>query len=264
MNNPAYLLSLRQQYGNVSAEKLTQIAQMMQDFSAAQSEVMGARGSMPPADLNQKMQALQKDRDAAITRLLSPEEYEDYLLRSSPTAITLRNQLQAFNATEAEYKAIFQLQKEFDDRYTGQPMTPDLARSRAQAQVDLRQQIVAALGPERGNDYTLSLEPGSAQLTKMVNRLQLPTSSVAELLAVQKEIQAKAQAASRGAAPADRETAIAALRAEASARIGGIVGASGLEVYKQYGGSWLSSPTLSGQAAPVAAPRGGGALNIAQ
>lgn len=257
--------SFARQYGDLQVEKITQLSQIMQDFSQQQSEVyglsVGGYSVRLPED-NAKLAQIEKDRRAAIVSLLTPEELENYDLRSSNSASQLKSQLVAFEPSEDEYRTLFRLQQTFDDKYPNSllmgSVSQDLLRERSQAQQKLKEDMAAALPPDRAEAYRLSTENGATTVARIVNRLEMPLSTVAQVMAVQKEIQAQANAlrTDRTLTPDVRNQALAALQQQANTQIANKIGANGLAAYKSAAGSWIQNlvppPPLVRGGAPAA------------
>jgi hypothetical protein len=185
-------------------------------------------------------------RTLAFRPVKSPEEFEEYALRGSRTAMQLRNNLVAFDATEQEFRALFKLQSAFDEQYgiyRGMS-SPEQGRVRAAAQRELMDQFKATLGETRFAEYQRSTDFNCRQTSQLVARLALPPETVNEGYAVQQEIQRKIADVGRNAVSAEERFAQrSALAAEAEAKITAKLGTAGYEAYKQYGGSWLQRLT---------------------
>jgi hypothetical protein len=252
--------SLQREYGEISLHKIIQIQEIMQESSLQQAEVygnlVGGYSVRLPEDAA-RLAEIEKERRAAIVALLSPAELEQYDLRASSTALTLRNQLIAFEPTEDEYLRLFRLQQAFDEKYPASAAAGDmnqiLERSRAQQQ--LRQDMAAALPPDRREAYSLLTEGSATTVARLVNRLDLPMSTVAQVMTVQREIQAQANAVrvDPTLSVETRNQALAALQQQAGERIAGHIGANGLAAYRTSAGAWITNLL------PPAAPARGGA-----
>lgn len=262
-NDPLSLVSQRRRLGEVPAEKLPELKQLLRDFDERRSDVVMA-GTMLGSD-REKLAALEKEQYAAISKLLTPAELEEYDLRASNTANSLRSQLAIFNPTEQEFRAIFKLQRPFDEQYQrvfDTPMTPEIARQRSEGQKQLQQDIKTLLGPERAQDYERSIDYNYQQASRLVARLELPPETTNQLYAVQKETQARQmEIYGDRTLPAQERTAkLTALHEEATAKVTPLLGGNrGLEAYKQYGGSWLQ--TLVPRPAQ-GAEGGGGVISV--
>jgi hypothetical protein len=263
---------LRRQLPGFSEDTVAAIERIQQETQRRRNELMASVQSSGgiTTELRTSLLSLDKDQRAEIAQLLTPQEFEDYELRTSNTAINLRYQLGGLNPTEDEFRTLFRLQHAFDEQYTLSPFgdTPpeqlrDVMARRAEAQKQLTQQIQAVLGESRYADYLRSTDSSFQQTSRLVARLELPPESATQVYTVQKEMQERVRAlqTDRALPAEDRNAQLAALAGEAQSRIGAVLGPRGYEAYKQYGGTWLQQL----QPRPTPAPRpiertGGGGL----
>ena len=235
-------IAQRNQYGDLPQEKLDRLQAITSDYGNLQSKIyVDANGVMLPED-REKLALLEKEMRADVAQILTPQELEEYDLRSSRTANQLRSQLTILNPTEQEYRALVKLQLDFDRRQSAASGTPSVS-SLASGQ-QLQAQIQAALGPERYAAYQQATDPGSQQLNRLVLRLDLPISAAQQVTNVQKDVQQRATTLVQQAdlAPDQRSAQLAALAAEATKKISSALGGQrGFDAYKQYGGAWLQS-----------------------
>jgi hypothetical protein len=199
---------------------------------------------MLPED-REKLAYLEKEKLADIAKTLTPQEFEDYQLRSSNTANQLRGQLGSFNTTEAEFRALYQAAVAIDEKYGtagpfGGPRNPADYQNR---QADMLAQAKAVLTPERFADYKLATDPQSSQVSRLVARLELPPATTQQVVSLQQDIQTRARAiqTNRDLPAADRAAQLTALQQEATAKLTTTLTPRGLEAYKQNGGYWLES-----------------------
>jgi hypothetical protein len=253
-------VAYQRQYGDLPAEKISQLQQILQDASMKQSEIygqsVGGYSVRLPED-NAKLAQIEQERRAALAALLTPEELENYDLHSSSSASQLKSQLIAFEPTEQEYRTLFKLQQAFDEKYPSNLLggaSQDLLRERSQAQLKLKEDMAAALPADRAEAYRLSTENGATTVARIVNRLELPMATVGQVMGVQKEIQAQANAlrTDRTISAEVRNQALAALQQQANDRIAGQIGINGLAAYKGSAGSWIQNLVP-----PAPVPRGG-------
>jgi hypothetical protein len=198
----------------------------------------GVSGSTMLPEKRQQLTELDKTMHADFAAVLTPGELAEDDLRSSNTAQSLRFALVAFDASEQEYRTIFQLQQAFDEKFGRRygPSSQDEMRARMEAQKQLTADIKAALGPERATDYSYR------QTSQLVTRLGLPQETTAQVYAVQKEIQQRVGSVFQdNPIPAQRNEALAALAEEAKTKIGAMLGAKGFDAYRQNGGSWMQA-----------------------
>ena len=247
----------RRQFGNLTPEKLTQLQSINTDYSELQQEIMQkANGVILPED-REKLAFLEKEKLADIAKTLTPQEFEDFQLRSSNTANQLRGQLGSFNTTEAEFRALYKAAAAIDEKYrTAGTRNPGDYQNR---QADMLTQAKAVLTPERFAAYNLATDPQSRQVSSLVARLELPPATTQQVVSLQQDFQNRQRAlmTNRELTPANRTAQQAALLQEATAKLSTTLTPRGLEAYKQNGGQWLDG--LKPRPAPTA-PGGAGTL----
>jgi len=102
------------------------------------------------------------------------------------------------DATEAEFRTIFELQKEFDDRFTeqdqsgGKTRTQEEWKVRNDAEKAMRAQIRDALGAERYADYVRAQDNEYQQLRGATKRFQLPPDTPGRVYALRDEVPKRA------------------------------------------------------------------------
>ena len=247
----------RRQFGNLPADKLTALQNINNDYSELQQEIYTkANGLMLPEDRTQ-LAFLEKEKLADMQKALSPQEFEDYQLRSSNTANQLRSQLATFNATEAEFRALYKVAAVVDEQSgSAGPFGPRNPGDFQARQAALLAQTQAVLSPERFAEYKQATDPQSQQINRLVARLELPAATTQQVVAVQQDIQTRARAlqSNRDLPAADRAAQLAALSAEATAKLTTALTPRGLEAYKQNGGFWLENLKPRTASAPSASP----------
>lgn len=233
------------QFGDLPRGKVEQLQSITADYNDLRNQVYAtANGVMLPED-REKLVILEKEQRADLAALLTPEELENYELRSSSTANSLRSQLTLFNPSEDEFRAIFKLQKAFDDKYgSANTITSGEQYQQRQAhQQELTDQINAVLTPDRLDLYKQAVDPAYQMVNRLVARLELPPSAATEVVAVQKDVTARANAirSDRSLAPELKSLQLTSLSQEAGTKLTTVLGNRGLEAYKQYGGQWIQN-----------------------
>jgi hypothetical protein len=256
----------RRQFGDLPTSKIDQIKQITQDYSDLTARIRADSQGMLLREDREKLAYLEQEKQKDIAAALTPAEYEDYSLRSSPTAFQLRYQLASFDPTEAEYRAIYAAQSEFDKKYsfsTGlAPRTPDYAEQRRTDEQKLVATVKAAIGDDRGAEYERLRDYSYSSLVNIAQRLDLPKDSALQVWNVQKDVQQRVTAvqANRDLSAADRAQQLSALQQEATSRVTTVLGERGLAAYKASGGYWLQNivPTQSGGGGGMIIMRGSG------
>lgn len=95
-----------------------------------------------------------------LATLLTPDQYEEYLLRYSYTSDQLRQQLRGFGADADEYRRIFRARDSFDEQLAGLSGN-DAATQKRRAELERQRDeaVRQALGPERFPLYQLTQNP---------------------------------------------------------------------------------------------------------
>lgn len=237
------------QLAHLEPEKADHVRQLFREFAELRNDVyMNVSSTIGTAD-REKLQAIEKRQNEAIAQYLSPAEFEEYELRGSTAANMLRSRLGAFEATEAEFRMMFQLQRGFEQQLaplTGPMPTSEEQRRRSDAQRQLTDQIKQALGPARAEEFERTSNYEYARTNQLVARLQLPPETTHQLWSLQQDMQRRTtEIRSNREMPAEqRTTELNALAAEANAKLTPLLGGSrGVEAYRQNGGFWLQDLT---------------------
>lgn len=259
MEDPMMRMTRERGLETLPAPKAEEVRKIIREYEDRRNDVYAAGYSMSDRD---KITALEKEQRVAISRVLTPQELFEYDLRSSPTADMLREELSAFQPTEAEYRAIFPIRAAFDERFGifGSPLSPEQMRERNEAGRLMTQQIKAVLSPDRAAEYDRATDYNYRRTSQLVARLELPPETTGQLYSVQKEFEQRRNDLYRGSAGGtDRARMVDQLKAlqqEAETRVAPLLGGPrGVEAYKQFGGSWLAGMVPRLPPVTPAAPR---------
>ncbi len=231
----------RRQFGDLPADKIDQMQSIISDYGDLRSEVYAnANGVMLPED-REKVALLDKEQRADLTSVLTPEELENYELRSSSTASTIRSQLSIFKPTEQEFRALFKATRAAEAQYgtlAGGVTSPNQAE-------DLRNAVLAdlqtSLSPERYAELKQAIDPKYQMTNRLVARLELPPSAAVKVVKIQEEAQ-QALATLRSDSkftPEQRSALLGQISENVMNKLTETLTPRGLEAYKNYGGSWL-------------------------
>lgn len=179
--NNEYLV---RRFGNLPQDKLELLQRLDQDYNDLRNEVnRTARGMMLPED-REKLAMLEREKRVDLAQLLTPAEADDYLMRTSQTTMRLRQTLTSFDATEPEFRAIYQAQAAFDEKYSNVMgmMTAELSRERQGAQTQVGEDIKAALGEARYAELIRAADREYQQLSRMAQQASLPEATAIQVL----------------------------------------------------------------------------------
>ena len=233
----------RRQFGDLPPDKLEQIQAIYSDYNDLRNEIYSkANGVMLPED-REKLALLEKEQRTDLAAAMTPEELENYEMRSSSTANTLRSQLSTFKPTEQEFRALFKALRTAEDQYgslsTGMVSGDQMTK--------IRESVLASVGtqlaPDRLADLQLATDPKYQMTNRLVARLGLPANTSIEVGNIQQDIQQKAMALRRDTTldAQSRTAQLNALSQEAVTKLSTTLTPRGYEAYKQYGGYWLQN-----------------------
>jgi hypothetical protein len=208
------------------------------------------------------IESLIKEKDAAVRRLLTPEEALQYDLRMSPAAATLRNRLGAFDPTEQEFISLYKLQRTFDESPpTTRPdeTSADRRAKREAAGRQFQEQIRQALGAERYADYEIAQDHAFQQMYDAAKQAGLGTSEAKQLYGIRKSAEEHvAQIRNdQGLPPEQRSTALEGIRLETERAMHAVLGEKGWEHFSRGGNNrWLDTihARSVGENAPAPVP----------
>ncbi len=136
-------------------QALQEINSYSQDRIQAYVEARRKEGKLPdPAELAK----LREQTRAELARLLTPQQVEEFLLRYSQNASTLRaelNQLQFFDVSQDEFRALFRARDALDQQLAllGDASDPATMLRRADLEQQRENAMKLALGESRYADY---------------------------------------------------------------------------------------------------------------
>ncbi len=263
----------RRQYGMLPDGKLDQLDALQADYDEMAAEISGnAGGLLLPAE-REALDLLEQERRKDIAAILTPAELEQYDLQASPAAHALRSRLAGFAPTEAEFRAIFGLQRAFDERFahrSGDGFDEGRIRERRAAEQELEAKLAKALGAGRFAEYRKQQDNGYRLAARIAERFGLPAQRAGAVYDLAQDTQSRLQALrhDRSLAPEAALQALAGLSRETNEKLGVLLGAEGADAYKQTsGGAWLRTmDRVVRPAGPVAAvmlPVGTGTAAVA-
>jgi hypothetical protein len=234
------------QFGGLPDDKIARLKKIFSDYSDLEEQLFLEGTDRSSEGGRARNALLAKEKRADIERLLTPDELLNYDLRNSPASHRLRGQFGQFDATEAEFRALYPSFKAATDA-----ADPDLSRrppaeqrrAREEVERQLDAELRRILGEPRYAEFKDSNDPHLQQTRALISSLNLPPDAAAQVIAVQKEIQPRLTAVERDRdlTPNQRDAQLAELGAEARGRITRVLGPAGFESYKRRGGGWLGA-----------------------
>ncbi len=200
---------------------------------------------------------IQRETEEAIQAVLTPEEYLDYQLRFSQTALKLRQNLSGFDPSEEEFLAIYKLRAQFDREYSPAVMMNQNASVMAnysEAESQVKEQIRATLGDERYAEYERAQDQSFQQIQAIVQQAGLETTAANEVYLVKKAVDSQISEldGNQSFTAEERQAALQSIGHDAERSIQQILGD---DVWKRYdlpnNLRWLPGRTLQPASAAV-------------
>ena len=163
----------QRQYGQLPPAKIALIERINDDYAEMISQVrLATNGIILPEDRD-KLALLEREKRTDLAAILSPQELEDYEMRSSPITQRLRSAMTWMNATEEEFRAVFRIQQQLGDpiNYAMMGVRPSINfQERQERDKQVASAVVSALGEKRAAEYERAQHYEFQQLARIVQR----------------------------------------------------------------------------------------------
>src|SRR5262249_10495593 len=137
-------------FGQLTEFQTEKVSEMQERFQTAQSELYAKAGGYMDADMQGELKTLRRQFREELKTVLTPEQVEEYELRSSDVANTMRWELESFQPNEQEFRAIFAYKQGIEDGGTIEAG----GRTWHESNPKLKQ-MEEVLGPERMKEFKL-------------------------------------------------------------------------------------------------------------
>jgi hypothetical protein len=133
-----------------------------------------------------------EQRDQGLQQILTPEEFKQYTMNTTPAGTELARCVAGMSPTDAEFAAMFDIK--YDNwtetggvygRWRARKVPPEEI---AAADQRMDESLQAALGPERFLDYQLAATELGQELHNLGDRYDLSRSTLSQAYAVQKQL----------------------------------------------------------------------------
>lgn len=173
----------RRQFGDIAPAKIDLVQRINDDYAEMSAQVRTAMQGVTLPEDREKLALLEREKRADLAALLTPQELNDYEMRSSPVTSRLRSALSVMEASEAEFLAIYKIQQPFvDTLYSSSNMvtTRSSFEQRRELTAQVNEQVKAALGEARFLEYQRATNYEYQGLHRMAQVENLPVTAVAQ------------------------------------------------------------------------------------
>ncbi len=215
-------------------EAVQAIAARAVERSQAYIEAQRAENKTPDAAVLARMR--QQTRDE-LSRILTPQQVEEFLLRHSSNAAALRAELRGFEVSPDEFRNLFRARDAIDQQiqlyYSGDDPTSVQQRKLLEQQRDAA--MKQALSPERLELYELSKDPGFQQAQATAQKYGTPPEAVLPLYRITQALEQEQQRIriDPTLTAEERLEQLQAVRAEQEKSLLAILGEDGFKRYQQ-------------------------------
>jgi len=238
------------EFSYLPAAKREQLRRIRQDYGEMRNEFNETDGIQLASD-RLKVKMLQEEQERDIAAALSPQELEEYLLRTSPTAQSVRRNYGDAIQSEDDYKKVYALQKAFDEQYPNRDRinrseTPSPAlKARQEAERRLQEDILAVVGESNFAAAQRMADQEFKALTALEKRLNLPTGTADQLYASRDAYALQSRQISENPSLSNQERVaqLTSLAGQATANLRATLGKEGAEAYIQQA-SWINMLSL--------------------
>lgn len=233
--------------GLSAEEKAARIEKIKRDYDDVRAKASAdytAAGAAFPGGLNaflRQLALLEREKRADFAAVLTPRELEDLELRETSAGQTVDRLLGGTTATDEQRRAVFRLQREFEDRFALTfDLTPPALLERETARQQLQEQIHRVLGDDlfgawlrgEGEDYAL--------FVAFAARQNLPPTAALELRQAKNDFTLRRlELNTQTLTEQQRRAAQAALVQQTELRVLSIVGSVALQAGRKDLLSWL-------------------------
>lgn len=221
----------------LSPDKWERIAKIRRDYDEIRVKMSAdyaAVGDKFPGGLSaflKQLALLEREMHADFARDLTPRELEDYELHQSTTGQTLQRRLAGAGVTDEQQRAVYRLQREFDDRFSLVfDLSPPALWERMKVQDILRQKIRSELSDAAFAAWLNAEDPSFGAMRGLAAEKGLPPAAGDELWRIKNEwtLRKLEIAAQQGLSPEQRNAMQAAWVGQIRSRVAVLVGADAL------------------------------------
>ena len=249
-------------YEFLPAEKREKLLGLQAKYEEAEQEFYArTKGWMLDEDQEQ-LKTLQKEKEEELARLLTPEELQEYDLRNSSTANTLRTQLNGFEPSEEEFRKIFRFQKSFDRDFEQAFDPSDAAqmavktRAQEEAQGALNEELKGVLGQSRFAEYQRAQSEDYRALVQMADRFEMPREVAGKVYEMKQAAEGQRQRVESdpNLTEEQRRRALLGIAQETQKSLATTLGDKVYKAYQRSAGQWIG--TLASPVQPSGATAG--------
>jgi hypothetical protein len=245
------------QFGSIPEEKRSKVTELTSAYQQARSDIYAKTdGRIEPED-QAEIKTLQRKLRADLATVLTPQELEEYNLRSSDIANNMRFQLGPFEPNEQEFRAIYKYKQALEDvtpagRGSGAVLgsdvivgtTPADRQALLQTQKQLSDELAQALSPDRLKEFQM-MDRSEFRMLFDAGVSKNDVFKVADMKQQAEDAVRKVRQDTT-LAPEQRTQTLQDIRTATETELANLLGARRAKAYGGQGGFWIRNlaPTI--------------------
>lgn len=241
-----YASAIERMFGSVSPEQRDQVSDIQERYQRMKADVYEENEYNVDEVARDQIRSIQRKMREELATVLTPEQVENYELRSSDLASNMRYELRSFEPNEEEFRAIFKYKQTKEDLETLRNANDGAKRdsreemkSLQQKQKEMDEVLSQALSPDRAKEFKLSENYEYRNLFEA----GVSKDSIFKLADLRQDVESAAARLRRDKAlnEEQRKAALAAIRTETEKSMTDLLGERRARGYLGNGGYWLRS-----------------------
>lgn len=227
----------------LSEDKRRQLADLDKQFNEMENRPPRGRNPMTP-EQKARLKELKDQRVEAVRAVLTPEEFEEYRLRTSRYA-TVGRGLTGFDATEDDLRALTRTYEQFSSADESLDRKAADYEARRKQQQELKRQRDEALktqfGEERYAEFKRAQDGNFREIFQVAERYGLPRETAVQVDELRRVAQENMNRVRNNTAlgAEQRQEMIRAIQEETRAAMTQAFGERAARTYERNGGEWL-------------------------
>jgi hypothetical protein len=170
----------RRQYGNISQAKIDLVQRITEDYAEMTGQIRAAMQGVTLPEDREKLALLDREKRADLAAVLTPDELADFEMRTSNITMRLRTALTLMDASEAEFRTIYNAYQPFQEiLYPTSSggmiyITSDVTEKRREVTRQIQEQLKKELGDGRFAQYQRAADSDFQQLYRLGQRDNIP------------------------------------------------------------------------------------------
>lgn len=180
------LAHLSQKFSYAPKEKWLDLLTLMAGKGVEAESYASSIARLSTESERNRSRQLNDELEAGLKQLLTPAEYAEYKMRSSPALDSMRYRLAGFDGTETEFRTVLAAFNKMTE--AAKASGRDYSKTRAENE-RIDAELKMSLGADRYADYRKSTDFEYRSLTAMCARLDLPETAASAAYACKQQIQ---------------------------------------------------------------------------